>query len=252
MLRTTSAESARVRYRRGVGDLRLLQKTSKGAPAYSRWVNRWLGRRLAAAANVAGMTPNAVTGLSAAFTFVGIAAIGLVRPAPVVGVLIGLALVLGYALDAADGQLSRLQGSGSRAGEWLDHVVDAIKTASLHLAVLVAAFRFYEVADAWLLVPLAYSVVSVVFFFAMTLTDQLRRAARGKDGMFLAADGSSSVLYSVAVSPTDYGVLCVALGLIGWPRAFVPVYTLLLVANAAFVLVALPKWYREMRRPGRP
>ncbi|WP_081681128.1 CDP-alcohol phosphatidyltransferase family protein [Cellulomonas sp. URHD0024] len=242
--------TVRDRYRDGVRELGGRQKTSKGAPAYSRWVNRWLGRRFAAAANVAGLTPNAVTGLSALLTFAAIATLATVRPTPLVGVLIGVGLALGYALDAADGQLARLQGTGSRSGEWLDHVVDAIKTASLHLAVLIAAFRYFTIDDAWLLVPLGYSVVSGVFFFTMTLTDQLRRSARGKETQFMAADGSSSTLYSLAVAPTDYGILCLALGLVGWQDVFVPVYTLLFVATAGFVLLALPKWYREIRTLG--
>lgn len=248
MTTVNERETARQRYRRNVETLASRQKTSKGAPGYSRWVNRWLGRRLAAGAEVVGLTPNGVTGLSALCTFGAIGALAVLRPTVVVGVLVGLGLVLGYALDAADGQLARLQGSGSRAGEWLDHVIDAIKTASLHLAVLVCAYRFLDVPAAWLLVPLGFSVVSCVFFFAMTLTDQLRRAARGQERMFLASDGSSSTAYSLAVLPTDYGVLCLALGLVAWPTLFVPVYSLLFVATAGFLVLALPKWFREMRR----
>lgn len=244
----TTPRTARERYRDGVATLAARQKSSKGAPAYSRWVNRGMGRRIAAAADVVGLSPNGVTGLSALATFTAVVLLATVAPTPAVSMAIGLLLVLGYALDAADGQLSRLQGTGSRAGEWLDHVVDATKTASLHLAVLVGAYRFLDVPDAWLLVPLAYSVVACVFFFAMTLTDQLRREARQHQGQFLAADGSSSLAYSLAVLPTDYGVLCLALGLVAWPAVFLPVYTLLGAATAGFVLLALPKWYREMRR----
>ncbi len=246
---TTPLDGSRLsRYRQGVTELGRLQKTAKGAPAYSRWINRWMGRRLAAAAAVAGLTPNTVTGLSAVATFAGIGLLALAEPTPVVSVLIGLLLVLGYALDAADGQLARLQGSGSAAGEWLDHAVDAVKTSVLHLAVLVSWFRFTDLDTAWLLVPLGYQVVASVFFFTMILTDQLRRSLRKQTGMFMAADGSSSTAYSLAVLPTDYGLLCVVLGLVAWPAVFVPAYGLLFLANAGFVALALPKWYREIRR----
>ncbi|GIG28923.1 CDP-alcohol phosphatidyltransferase family protein [Cellulomonas marina] len=238
------------RYRDGVRTLAGLQKTSKGAPAYSRYVNRWLGRRLAAAAHVVGLTPNAVTGLSALCSFAAIAAVALVRPTPVVGVLVALGLVVGYALDSADGQLARLTGTGSPAGEWLDHVVDVVKTATMHLAVAVSLHRFTDLDDAWLLVPLVWSVVAVVSFFAMTLTDQLRRAARGRSGQFMAKDGSSSLLYSLAVSPTDYGLLCLVFVALAWTSAFLALYGLLLVACAGFLALALPKWYREIRRTG--
>src|SRR6476646_9176670 len=40
-------------------------KTNKGAPAYTRWVNRPLGRRAAAAAYLRSMTPNQLTAINA-------------------------------------------------------------------------------------------------------------------------------------------------------------------------------------------
>jgi phosphatidylglycerophosphate synthase len=84
------------------------------------------------------MTPIQVTVISAGLTFAGIVTSAMVSPAPSVAAAVCLLLVFGYALDAADGQLARLRGGGSIAGEWLDHVVDAAKIASLHLAVLMS------------------------------------------------------------------------------------------------------------------
>ena len=107
---------------------------ARGAPAYSVYLNRRLGRVLAAAAFRWGWTPNQVTAVSAAHTFVGIA---LLLALPVQwwsGVIVALLLVLGYAWDSADGQVARLRGGGSLAGEWLDHFVDAIKIASTFVA----------------------------------------------------------------------------------------------------------------------
>ncbi len=46
-----------------------VQKTSKGAPAYSRFINRRLGRYLAAGAFALRMTPNQVTFVSAMFSY---------------------------------------------------------------------------------------------------------------------------------------------------------------------------------------
>ena len=80
--------------------------------------------------------------MSALFTFSGIAVIAILPPSLGWAVLSSVLLVIGYALDAADGQLARLQGSGSRAGESLDHTVDALKTSVLHLAILTSRFRF--------------------------------------------------------------------------------------------------------------
>jgi phosphatidylglycerophosphate synthase len=243
---TTTAATPRS-FGAAMTDLRRAQKTSKGAPAYSLLVNRRLGRVLAALAYVGGRTPNQVTALSAVCTFGGIATIALVDPTWWTSLGVCLLLVVGYALDAADGQLARLRGGGSVSGEWLDHAVDAGKIASLHLAVLVNWFRFDDGPDSRLLIPLAFQVVASVMFFVVILNDQLRRAHRGSSQMILEGEGSSSLLYSLAVVPTDYGLLCVVFAFLAWDPGFFWIYTALMVLNAAFLGLALVKWYREMR-----
>lgn len=234
-------------FRGSLTALQRAQKTSKGAPAYSRLVNRPLGRVFAAVAHVVGATPNMVTCLSAAFTFSAIALIALVESTPMVAIGVAALLVIGYALDAADGQLARLRGGGSVAGEWLDHVVDAIKIASLHTAILVNWYRFEDHSDQRLLLPIAFQIVASIMFFVIILNDQIRRSQRGGGDAIRKGDGSSSTLYSLAVVPTDYGLLCLVLGLMAW-TGFPWIYGLLLAANAAFMVLALVKWYREMRR----
>ncbi|MGW9182866.1 CDP-alcohol phosphatidyltransferase family protein [Agromyces sp. NPDC055661] len=220
------------------------KRRAPGSPAYSIYVNRPVGRRFAAAAYLAGLTPNAVTAISAAFTFAAIAVIALAPPTPLVGIGIGLLLMTGYALDAADGQLARLRGGGSPAGEWLDHVVDAAKLSTLHLAVLVGWFRFVDLpSPALLLVPLGFAIVAAVLFFAMILNDFLRR----RDGGTRARTEGGGIRSLLAL-PTDYGVLCIAFLAFGVPIVFVPLYGLLFAANAAFAALALPKWFREMSR----
>lgn len=238
-------------YRWAVAELRQRQKTSKGAPAYSRFINRPLGRRLAAVAYQAGLTPNAVTGISAACSAAGLALIALLPPSVPTSLGAAALLVLGYALDSADGQLARLRGTGSPAGEWLDHIVDAVKTAALHLVILIAWYRFYDLSEGWYLVPLAFQVVASSLFFAMILTDQLRRLNSGTRGHYLQGQGNSSTLYSLAVMPTDYGLMCLVFGLLFWQAGFMVIYTLLLVANAGFLILALGKWYREVKRHGQ-
>lgn len=237
-------------YGRALEQLERAQKTNKGAPAYSRFVNRPLGRRLAARAYRLDATPNRVTAVSAACTFSGLALVALAEPTWIVALGVAGFLVLGYGLDAADGQLSRLQGSGTAAGEWLDHVVDAVKMASLHLVVLICWYRFFDLDAIWLLIPLGFQVVAATQFFAVILTDQLRRMHRADHGTIRAGQGSSSALYSLAVVPTDYGLMCVVFGLLWWQTGFVVVYTLLLLANLAFLAMALPKWFREVKRLG--
>jgi len=221
---------------------------ARSAPAYSRFVNRKIGRLLAAAAYKAGLTPNQVTGISALHTFTGIALLALVPPSWWLGILVLILLVLGYAWDSADGQVARLTGTGSSAGEWLDHICDAFKVVSLPLGMLIGLYRFDAVDSVWLLVPIVNAITSSVQFFAMILTEQLRRA----HGVTSKAEtgGRAPWLRSVLVLPTDYGVLCLAFALYGSTQLFVGIYGLITLATVGFLCLALPKWFRDVRALG--
>lgn len=229
--------------------LRLAQKgRARGAPAYSVYVNRPVGRLLAAVAYRIGLTPNQVTLVSAIFTFSAIALIALVPASPVIGVCIWLLLALGYAWDSADGQVARLRGGGSLAGEWLDHFVDAAKISSLHLAVLVGLSKVDAIAQTWLLIPIVFTIVANTTFFAMILNDLLK----GKRGIASAhSTGGGGTLRSVLLLPTDYGILMLAFVLWGWPQLFLVVYGLLLAACTAFLVAAAVAWFRQMVRLDR-
>ena len=243
----TLRTGAQLNLRDAIAELSTAQKSAKGAPAYSRYINRRLGRYFAAMAYTARMTPNHVTAVSAVCTFGAIVLLVAVRPSVTSSATICVLLVLGYALDSADGQLARLTGTGSMAGEWLDHTVDAFKVGSIHLAVLVCWWRFYELDQVWLLIPLVFQVLATVHFFSTLLMDQLRRSRRADHGTLMAGDGSSSFLYSVAVLPTDFGVMCLIMVLLWIPELFTSAYVLLFIATAAFLTLALGKWYREVK-----
>ncbi|PZQ87811.1 MAG: CDP-alcohol phosphatidyltransferase [Leifsonia xyli] len=225
------------------------QKPGRGAPPYSRWINRRMGRVIAAAAYTVGGTPNQVTAVSATLTACGIALIAFVDPSWWLGLVIAAFLVLGYAFDAADGQLARLRGGGSRSGEWLDHMVDVTKTCLLHIAVLVSFFRFGGIpSQTLLLVPLGYLTVSIVLFFGLMLVDQLRRSAAAQlPAESAPASGGSGLLQTLVALPTDYGIVCLAFALFGWREAFVVAYTALFAAHTLVLLAVLVKWWRELR-----
>lgn len=234
------------------------QKSGKGAPAYSRFVNRKLGRLFAAAGFHLGLTPNAITVVSAAFSFTGILLLATVNPTWWLGPVITALLVLGYALDAADGQLARLRGGGSVTGEWLDHMVDCLKISTLHLCVLISWYRF-GVADPgsadpldqrWLLVPIGYAVVAAVSFFAQILNEQLVRNAAARSGGPAAgspSDATPSVVVSLLKIPTDYGLLCLIFVLLPASELFVAAYTLMFVGSAAYLMAASVKWFGQMK-----
>ncbi len=225
------------------------QKPGRGAPPFSRWVNRPLGRLLAARAYLWGMTPNQVTMASAAMTAIALVSVVLIEPSWWLGLVVAALLLLGYALDSADGQLARLRGGGSASGEWLDHVVDAFKIVLFHGAILIALYRFAPSApETVLLIPLGFMVVSSVFFFGMILTDQLRRIAAASRGVAYAKpSGGGGRLQTVVAIPTDYAVLCLAFVLYGWVDGFLVVYGLLFLANALVLLAVLVRWWRELR-----
>lgn len=234
-------------YRAVVRKLAGAQKAAApGAPAYSVYVNRRLGRFLAAAAYLVGLTPNGVTAISALFTFSAIISLAVFPPSLLLGLLVTLGLVLGYAFDSADGQVARLRGVGGPQGEWLDHVVDCTKTASLHLAVLITLYRHFALSTEWLLlIPIGYSVVASVNFFAVILNDQLRAVYSGSRKSVYAA-GGSTLVRSILLAPTDYGLICYVFVLIAVPWLFVIVYGLLFLANLGHTVLALRKWFGDM------
>ena len=249
-----NAASARREPSRSAGYLETLRsmaaaqkRAAPGAPAYSLFINRRLGRHLAAASHLLGMTPNGVSAVSAAFTFSGILVLAVATPSWPAAAAVSLCLAAGYAFDSADGQLARLRGGGSLAGEWLDHFLDSIKLSCLHLAVALWAFRLSDLPPGWLLVPLGFTVVANVSFFSMILNDQLKAGHALRTGLPVAA-GTGSLHRSLILIPTDYGFLCLLFLLTALPEVFVPAYTAVFVLNFCHLALAAPKWFRDMSR----
>ncbi|MCP3819741.1 CDP-alcohol phosphatidyltransferase family protein [Streptomyces sp. A3M-1-3] len=226
--------------------LRLLstaQKSAKGVSVYTLFVNRPAGRLLAALAYRIGATPNQVTAVGALFTFPALLAVALVRPGTAMACCVSLALAMGFALDSADGQLARSRRSGSISGEWLDHVLDCARTASLHLVVLISFYRFFDLPDPlFLLAPMAFQLAAVVVFFAGILTEQLKR----KTDEAAAPATRPSALRSLLLLPVDYGVLCVVFLFLGSQDLFLGLYCALLVSHVLFMAAFLVKWFREL------
>lgn len=221
--------------------LKQAQKSNTGAPLYSVLVNRPMGRVFAALAHQLNMDPNQVTAVSALFTFTGVGLLFFCAPTWPIAIAVGLCLVVGYGLDAADGQLARLRGGGSLLGEWLDHTIDSFKIATLHLAVLVMAFRHYH-SHEWLLVPLAFGAVYTIHFFGMLLTDLLTRVHYAGRGEKLPPKGKGSTVMSLAKVPTDFGLLALSFFLIAWPLGFKVLYTFMFVCTTLYTVMVLVRW----------
>jgi phosphatidylglycerophosphate synthase len=240
------------RFRSSYVALHVSQKTSKGVSFYSKLVNRPAGRVLAAAAFALGLSPNAVTVLSGVSTGIGLVLLVVSTPSIAIGVAVWLCLALGFALDSADGQVARLSGRSSVVGEWFDHTLDAAKMVLVHTAVLVAWYRFLDLSDAWLLVPLGFQLVSVVTYSGGTLVGLLKRTvARGVSDP-VPADGAkpegASAVRAALLLPGDFGILCLSFVLWGAGDAFRDVYLVLFVLNCGLLGALLMKWSRELSR----
>ncbi|WP_209021982.1 CDP-alcohol phosphatidyltransferase family protein [Nocardioides sp. 503] len=235
-------------YRSNLQALGSAQKDPRGTPAYSRLVNRPAARRVAAAGHIVGLSPNTATLIGAGLTATALSLLVVDEPSVGLGIAVAVLLALGYVMDSVDGQLARLRGGGSLAGEWLDHTLDCVKTCVLHLAVLVSLFRFPVVdTDVVLVAPMVFLVVDMTTYFSMILVPFLRRRGAVAVGS-TAPPRAEHPLRTWLVLPHDYGTFCWAFVLLAWPRAFLVGYASLLVANAAFLLLASAKWWRELRR----
>lgn len=215
------------------------QKPGPGVPGYTRWVNRGLARYVAAGAYRLGVGPNGVTAISGLVSVAGLTVLVLAPRSLLTGFLVAVLLATGYLLDSADGQVARLSGRSSRAGEWLDHVVDAVRMPLFHLCTLVALFL--AGVDTWVLVlPLLYSVVTTGQFFSQILAEQLAEVGSKP----IPRRGQSFFLL-----PTDTGVLCWVYLLWGLPEVFVVAYGLLLVVNGAHSAVSMRRRFRQLNVP---
>lgn len=220
------------------------QKQGAGVPLYTRYVNRRLGRFLAAGSQLLGLSPNQVTLISGLFSFAGLALVAFVPTSVSTALGATALLVIGYAFDSADGQLARLQKSGSPAGEWLDHVVDAARNPAVHLAVLAALAQWSDVPDAFLWVPIAFTIVTSTRFFALILAEQLRGGAPDPS---TGGQAEAGQLKSLLQLPSDTGIQNLTFILLPWPLTFAVVYGALFVLNLVLASASLMRKYREMK-----
>lgn len=221
------------------------QKPGVGVPAYTRWVNRRLARYVAAVGHAWGWTPNMVSIVSFAVSAIGLGVL-LLNPwgRLVTGIVVAFLLALGFVLDSADGQLARLSGKSSPAGEWLDHLLDAVRSPAVHLCILVLALRDASTVSLWL--------ACVAFLFTLTQVGQFTSQMLG--GMLLDRTAGPRTParrhQSWILLPTDTGVMCWIFVLWGLVPVFVACYTLVWMICAAHALVSMRRRFSELSRTG--
>jgi phosphatidylglycerophosphate synthase len=226
------------------------QKPGAGVPFYTRVVNRRLGRVGAAAGAALEVAPHAVSIAGGALWAAALLWLCWGPSSfPAVLLVVGL-LVVSFGLDSADGQLARLTGRTGRAGEWLDHVLDAARHVAFHLSVAVALYRVGDLPGRGglvLLLPLHFALVSATRFFAQVLGEQLRGASGTPAPGRTARNGSGLVQL-----PADTGVLNASLLLLPVPGLFVVVYAALAAANTVLLIATLRRRFAELAKLDAP
>ncbi len=223
------------------------QKPGQGVPAYTRWVNRRLARYFAAAAVKFGITPNGVTAISSALSLCGLIILIMCPPTFLTGLTVAIFYALGYAMDSADGQVARVTGASSPAGEWLDHVVDSIRTPAQHLAIFVGFFRFQShwPLHGWALwwIPLTFTVMTVGYFMSQILAEQLRNNRK------TAAPPAGGNLRSFINLHMDSGTFCWLFILWGWGWGFIIGYSILFLGFFLTTAVSMRRKYVSLKTP---
>ena len=242
---TTMQARPRPTYRESLQALHSAQKPPRGVSLYSIYVNRPIGRRIAALARVLGLTPNQITVLSGLTSLAGMVLLVAVPPSYGLGAGVALLLALGFALDSADGQVARLSGGGNARGEWLDHMIDCAVKLGLHLAVFIAIHHYTPwIPRHWLLVALAYQFVTILMFFGGVLTAKLleHAATNGAPPRREGRGASSKVL----LIPADHGTLCLTFFLWGNVHTFLWVYAAWLACNVVLLAAYARAWWKDL------
>lgn len=242
-------------FREVLGAMGNAQKPGLGVPAYTRWLNRRGARVLAAGAVVLGLRPNTVSVLSAAVSACALLLLMIGPASWGLGICVAALLAVGYMLDSADGQVARVTSTGSPAGEWLDHVIDAVRTPALHLAVLVGFYLWFDVTPGWYVVPMLFVLLGVGHFMSQILAEQLVRqytpSARGRrvridEDIVPEMGPGAGALRSVLLLPIDTGTLCWIFVFWGNQALFITAYCTLLVINFVFAVVSAGRKYRSL------
>lgn len=178
--------------------------------------------------------------LSAALSLTGLGVLIIAGPTWWASSAAAILLAAGYVFDSADGQVARLTGAKSAAGEWLDHVVDAMRTPAMHLTVAVVTV-LHRPELAWLAaVALLFTVLSAGQFMSQILAEQLVRNSGGEH------DESTGLRKSLFLLPTDTGVLCWSFVLWMFAPLFAVFYSLLFAANLVHTVASMRRKYLKL------
>ncbi len=195
-----------------------------GGGLYTRHVNRFLARPFTLLFWTLGLSPNWVTLLSNLATYSGLLLLVLREPTVATCVSAYLLLALGYVLDSSDGQLARVTGKFSKAGEWLDHSLDALK--HLVFAVTLGYLILRPMNSTGSSFAFLYGVAATNaialpgLFFLSQFTGQLLRLQPRQGQQRLIR----RIVSEIVALLNDYGLRLAIVLLIPWYQLFVWAY----------------------------
>ncbi len=220
--------------------------------AYTNVVNQRLALPVTYLAWRLGLSPNALTVLSALCTAAAGALIVVARPHTLAVALSAyLLLNLGYVLDSSDGQLARVAGLGSRFGAWLDHLLDGAKIVGLNLCF---GWCLSDGAAGRAEPGLAYLAMALnVFFQALLFFGWNLKVAHfgAKLSAQLGTSRGRVRLLSLPFQLVDWGLFILLTLLLAWPARFFEAYLAYGIACAAIASAYLGYSALQMRRADR-
>jgi phosphatidylglycerophosphate synthase len=169
--------------------------TAYSGYAYTRYVNNRLARPITHLLANTAIRPNTVTVVGSLITLMG--CLTLFASQGYSQIVAGTALLLlGYMLDAVDGQLARVTQQTSKAGALLDHSLDGAKVAVVSLAIgtVYANLAASQVSLGSLMWPSVILAFSTVLHFTVTWqVDTMLKESR---------------VYSGQPEPVSFSYLC--------------------------------------------
>jgi phosphatidylglycerophosphate synthase len=206
----------------------------RGGGLFTETVSQRLGAHLAVLAHRRGLPPTALTLANLALGLLAAALVILLPPGRAPAVAVGLSALLlwhlAYALDCADGQLARVTGQTSPAGQRVDILCDVALQIALVAAVSTVAGRYPPGPAPWLIAAFAGT-------WLVNLVTSLLQQSAAAASLVSGASPAVRVLKLVR----DYAAVVTVVGLV---LAFAPQWTVWLLVlftavNGLFLLVSI-------------
>lgn len=227
-------------------ELKKHQRGSIGEPAYSRFINRWMGRVIASVLGCFNISPNSVTLFSFILSIAAFLCFILLHEVTIIySAILTFTLIVSFTLDATDGQLARLLDRKTERGEWLDHMLDSIKLPFGNIVAVLFIINNTDIHPGWL----------ILYIFALSLTSGRYLSVTLKTKIIdyktdkAANDRNrSGIVKSILLLPMDTGVFMLLFFITYDPELFFIIYTAWCLIVVSYSIIALVRTWGELGR----